>query len=141
MFRSFPKCKRKFHKNSKNIQKIEKYHYDFIPSQNMSEKAENERKLKLSLRFVPSRRGRENSKKIAKKFKNLKLPLWLHSKPKLVGKFWENERIKIITSFGSFPKGKIKFHKNSKNIQKIEKYHYGLISSPNRMEKAEKERK
>ena len=33
------------------------------------EKAETERKEKLSLRFVPSRRGRENSKKIAKKFK------------------------------------------------------------------------
>ena len=34
------------------------------------EKAETERKEKLSPRFVPSRRGRENSKKIAKKLKN-----------------------------------------------------------------------
>ena len=64
--------KRKIQKNSKKIQKIEKYHYDFIPSQNMLEKAENERKYKLSLRFVPSRRARENSKKIAKKFKKSK---------------------------------------------------------------------
>ena len=64
--------KRKFQKYRKKIQKIEKYHYDFIPSQNMLEKAENERKEKLSLRFVPSRRARENSKKIAKKFKKLK---------------------------------------------------------------------
>ena len=31
-----------------------------------------ERKLKLSLRFVPARRVIENSKKIAKKFKKLK---------------------------------------------------------------------
>ena len=36
------------------------------------EKAETERKEKLSPRFIPSRRGRENSKKIAKKFKKLK---------------------------------------------------------------------
>ena len=34
----------KFQKNSKKIQEIEKYHYDFIPSQNMLEKAEKERK-------------------------------------------------------------------------------------------------
>ena len=31
--------------------------------------------------------------------------------------------------------------KNSKKIKKIKKYHYGLISSQNRLEKAEKERK
>ena len=43
-FRSFPTCKRKFQKNSKKIQEIQKYHYDFIPSQNMLEKAEKERK-------------------------------------------------------------------------------------------------
>ena len=43
-FRSFPTGKRKFQKNSKKIEKIEKYHYDFIPSQNMLEKAEKERK-------------------------------------------------------------------------------------------------
>ena len=37
------------------------------------EKAEEERKQKLSLRFVPSRRARENfKKKIAKKSKKLK---------------------------------------------------------------------
>ena len=64
--------KRKFHKNSRNIQKIEKYHYGFIPNPNRMEKAKTDRKEKLSLRFVPSRRGRENSKKIAKKFKKSK---------------------------------------------------------------------
>ena len=36
------------------------------------EKAETERKEKLLPRFVPSRRGRENSKKIVKKFKKSK---------------------------------------------------------------------
>ena len=34
------------------------------------EKDEKERKKKLSLRFVPTRRVIDNSKKIAKKFKN-----------------------------------------------------------------------
>ena len=62
--------KRKLQKNSKKIQQIEKYHYDFIPSQSMLEKAEKERKKKLSLCFVPSRRARENSKKIEKNSKN-----------------------------------------------------------------------
>ena len=70
-FRSFPTCKSKFQKNSKKIEKIERNHYGFIPSQNRWENAEKERKLKLSLRFVHSRRGRENSKKIAKKIQKI----------------------------------------------------------------------
>ena len=36
------------------------------------EKAEKDRKKKLSIRFVPTRRGIENSKKIEKKFRKLK---------------------------------------------------------------------
>ena len=43
-FRSNPTCNRKFQKNSKKIQKIEKYHYGFFPRQNMLEKAEKVRK-------------------------------------------------------------------------------------------------
>ena len=39
-----PDGEEKTKKNSKKIQKFEKYHYDFIPSQNMLENAENERK-------------------------------------------------------------------------------------------------
>ena len=34
-----------------------------------------------------------------------------------------------------------KFQKNSKKIQKIKKYHYGFISSQNKLENDEKERK
>ena len=64
--------KRKFHKNSKNIQKIEKYHYGFIPNPNRIEKAETERKEKLTFCFVPSRWVRENFEKIAKIFKKSK---------------------------------------------------------------------
>ena len=42
---------------------------------------------------------------------------------------------------GFYPTRKRKFQKNSKKIQKITKYDYGINSSQNRMEKAEKERK
>jgi hypothetical protein len=35
---------RKFQKNSKKIEKIEKYHYGFIPSKNRWEMPKNERK-------------------------------------------------------------------------------------------------
>ena len=55
--------------NSKNIQKIKKYHCDFISSRNRLEKAEKERKQKLSFCFVPTQRVIQNSKKVAKKFK------------------------------------------------------------------------
>ena len=41
-------------------------------SQNRLEKAEKERKQILSFRFVPTPRVRQNSKKIAKKFKKIK---------------------------------------------------------------------
>ena len=63
---------KKFQKNRKKIQKIRKHHYGFFSSQNRSEKAGKERKKKLSIRSVPTRRVIENSQKIAKKFKKLK---------------------------------------------------------------------
>ena len=44
LIRSDPTRNRKFHKNSKKIPKIEKYHYGFISSQNSLEKNEKERK-------------------------------------------------------------------------------------------------
>ena len=71
-FRSYPTRNRKFQKNSKKIQKSKKYHYGFISSKNRLENGEKERKYKLSLRFVPTRRVIENSNKIAKKIKIIK---------------------------------------------------------------------
>ena len=44
LFRSNSTRKTKFQKNSKKIQKIKKYRYGFISSQNWLENAENERK-------------------------------------------------------------------------------------------------
>ena len=67
-FRPYPTRNRKFQKNSKKIGKIKKHLYGFISSQNRMEKAEKDRKQKLSLRFVLTRTVIENSKKIAKKF-------------------------------------------------------------------------
>ena len=70
-FRSYLTRNGKFQKNSNKIEKIEKYHDGHISSQNRLEKAEKDRKQKLSFRFVPTGRVIKNSKKIAKKFKKL----------------------------------------------------------------------
>ena len=51
----------------------------------------------------------------------------------------ENKNYRFVSFLP--PTDNRKFQKNSKNIQKIQKYHYGFISSENRLEKAEKERK
>ena len=69
-FRPYPNRNRKFQKNNKKIQKIKKFLCGFISSQNRMEKAEKERKQKLSLRFLLTRTVIENSKKIVKNSKN-----------------------------------------------------------------------
>ena len=53
---------------------------------------------------------------------------------------WKRMRKRKNKNYHSvpFPTRNIKFQKNSKKIQK---YRYGIISSQNRLEKAEKERK
>ena len=53
----------------------------------------------------------------------------------------EREKIKIIIPFRSYPTLNRKIQINSDKIQRNKKYHYGLISSQNWLEKAEKERK
>ena len=53
----------------------------------------------------------------------------------------EIKKKKIIVPFRSYPTGYKKLQKNNKKIQKIKKYHYGIISGQNMLEKAEKERK
>ena len=58
--------------------------------------------------------------------------------PKLVGKGCERVKIKIVVPFRPHPTRNRKFQKNSQKIQKIKKYHYGFISSHNRLEKDEK---
>ena len=48
------------------------------------------------------------------------------------------EEIKIFVPFRSHPARSRKFQKNWKKIKKIKKYHYGFISSHNRLEKDER---
>ena len=50
----------------------------------------------------------------------------------------ENKNYRFVL-FRSYPTRNRKFQKNSKKFQKHKKYHYGFISSQNRLEKAEKE--
>ena len=101
--------------------------------QKMLRKREKIRIIVL-FRSYPTRKNKlqKNSKKIQK---NQKIPLWLHFKPKQVGKGRERENRKITVPFRSY------LTRNRKLQKKIKKYHYGLISSQNRLEKLEKERK
>ena len=53
-FRSYQMRNRKLKKNNKNFQKIKKYHYEFISSQNRLEKDAKERKKNYhSVHFLP----------------------------------------------------------------------------------------
>ena len=57
---------------------------------------------------------------------------------------WKRPRKKEYKNYRSVsfqPDAKQKIKKNSKKIQRFKKYHYGFISSQNRLEKDEKERK
>ena len=62
-------------------------------------------------------------------------------KPKLVRKGCEREKIKIVVPFRSYPTRNRKFQKIAKKLKKLKKYHYGFISSQNRLAKDEKVRK
>ena len=106
------------------------------------EKVEKERKQKLKVRFVLARTVIENSKKNSKTIEKIKkIPLWLYFNPKSVGKSWGRGKIKIIVPFRPYQTHNLKFQKKSKKIQKIKKFLFGFISSQNRLEMAEKERK
>ena len=73
-FRSYWTHNRKFQSNSKKIQKILKIplRLHFKPKQVGKYREKEKIKIVISFRSVPTRRILENSKKISKKFKNLK---------------------------------------------------------------------
>ena len=60
-------------------------------------------------------RNKKFQKNCQKIQKIKKIPLWLHFKPKQVGKGREREKIKIIFPFRSFPTRNRKYQKNKKN--------------------------
>ena len=95
---SYPTRNRELKKNSKKIQKIKKHHYDFISSQTESREAKKEREKKLSFWQVPNRPGIENSKKIAKKLKNI---IMASSQAKNRLGEAEKEKKKIIVPIGT----------------------------------------
>ena len=73
--------------------------------------------------------------------RKLKKTITDSSQAKIGGKMLRKRENKNYHSVSFIPDGEEKLQKNSKKIQKIEKYHYGLISSQNMLEKAEKVRK
>ena len=80
-------------------------------------KAQKERRINIVVPFHSYPTSfRKFQKKSKKNSKNKKIPLWLHFKPKQVGKGREREKIKIIVSFCSFQTLYKKFKKNTKKI-------------------------
>ena len=80
--------------------------------------------------------------KIPKKEKKIKkIPLWLHFMTKQVGKCREREKIKIVFLFPSDRTSNRKFKKKRRKFKKIKTYNCGFISSQNRMEKAQREKR
>ena len=91
--------------------------------------------------FYPTR-NRENSKKITKKkkIKNLKNTIVACFQAKVCGerpRKRENNNCRSVP-FRSYPTLNRKSQKNSKKIKKFKKYHYGFITSQNRLEMDEK---
>ena len=61
---------------------------------------------------------------------------------KIGGRRLRKRENKIIVSFLSYPARNRKCQKKkAKKLKKLKKYHYGIISSQNSLEKAKKERK
>ena len=73
--------------------------------------------------------------------KNTIMKLWHPFMPKQVGKGRESEKKNL--SVRSVPTWSVIENSNkiAKKVQKIKKYHYGFLSSQNRLEKDEKEKK
>ena len=82
------------------------------------------RKKKLSFRLVPAQPGIENSKKIAKKLKNI---IMTSFQAKMSRERPRKREKKIVVSISSYLTRNREFQKNSNKIQKIKKHHYGFI--------------
>ena len=83
-------------------------------------KIRGETVIKTIVLFRSNLTRKRKFQKNRKKFKRIKkIPLWLHLKPKQVGKGRERQKTKIIVPFRSYPTRNRKFQKNRKKIQKI----------------------
>ena len=89
-------------------------------------------KIFIPFRSVSTLRVMENSKKIAKKFKKLNNSIMASFQAKLG---WKTQRKRKNKNCDSVP-----FRSYPTRNRKVQKYHYVIISSKNRLENAEKER-
>ena len=116
---SNPTRNREFQKNSKK--KIKTLENTIISSFQAKIGLERLRKRenfkKKTFQGISTRPVIENSKKIAKKSKNQKTPLWLLFKPKQNGKGREREKIKVIIPISSYPARNRKFQKIAKKFK------------------------
>ena len=97
-------------------------------------------KIFAPFRSYPTRNTtfQNNSQKI----QNIKkIPILQHFWRKQVGNGCEGDKIKIFVPFRSFPTRNRKFKSKEKKFKKSKKYHYGFISSHNRLDNDEKQRK
>ena len=96
-------------------------------------KTQRKREIKIFIAFrsVPTLRVIENSKKIAKKLKILNNTIIAPFQAKIGWKMQRKRENKNFHSvpFHFYPTRNRKFQKNSKKIQNVKKYYYGLISS------------
>ena len=88
---------------------------------------EKDRKLKLSLRFVPARRVIENSKKIVKKFKKLKNSTMASFQAKIGWKMPGKREYKKV-SFSFLPTRR-EIENSKKIITKLEKIKNTIMAS------------
>ena len=93
----------------------------------------------------PTQRVRGNSKKIQKKFEKLNNTIMASFQAKIG---WKRPRKRKNINYRSVPFRSVptqrvteNYKKIANKIQKTKKYYYGFISSQNRLEKAEKEKK
>ena len=93
------------------------------------------------MHFYTTRNNRK-LQKIAKNFKKLKKYHYgfisSQNRMQKTEKDIIKKKEKFIVPFRSYPTGYRKFQKNTKKTPKTIKYHYGIISSQRRLEKAEK---
>ena len=105
----------------------------------MQRKTENKNFHSVPFRFYPTcnRKFQKNSKKIEK---TKQYHYGFISSQNRLEKAEKEKKLKIIVPFRSVPTQRVigNYKKNSQKIRKTKQYHYGFISSQNRLENAEK---
>ena len=131
---------KKIAKNFKKLKNLVMASFQAKIGWKMLKKRENKNYRFVS--FLPDGQQKipKKQQKIFKKFKNtITASFQVKTGWKRLKKR-ENKNYRFV-SFRSYPTGNRKFQKMRKKFKKIKKYHCGFISSKNRLEKVEKQRK